>query len=266
MTLEHSTNAKQRVRRTRKSKDDVRADKVNDGNKLIADETKASAEKYNTSWFKPTEKQQELIQSLIENPLTLCDASSGVGKSTTVIYHALKALAAGHYRQIIFIKTPNESSDDAIGFLPNSAEDKISVHMEATRSVFRDFMSKAKLELEEKKERIVLTIPNFIQGRTLTNCFVIIDEAQSVSPHILKLLLERCGEGSTYAVLGDKFQCYSFKKRENGLKYLIDRVTELNSEDTRVSKEPLIGYVEMTAKDNMRSELSRRVVEIFEGG
>lgn len=264
MTLEHGGGRSKRTR-TRKTKDDVRVDKVNEGQRQIADETKTSGEKYNLNWFKPTEKQLDLIDSLTDNPLTLCDSSSGTGKSTTVIYHALKSLAAGNYRQIIFIKTPNESSDDAIGFLPNSAEDKISVHMEATRSVFRDFMSKAKLELEEKKERIVLTIPNFIQGRTLTNSFVIIDEAQSISPNILKLLLERCGEGSTYAVLGDKFQCYSFKKRENGLKYLIERVTELDEDDNLVSKEPLIGYVEMTAKDNMRSELSRRVVEIFEG-
>jgi phosphate starvation-inducible PhoH-like protein len=263
--MEAGGNRKGRVRRSRNDQMDVRAEKVNEGNRQIADETKAAGEKYNTGWFKPTEKQSSLIDSLHNNPLTLCDSSSGTGKSTTVIYHALKELASGHYRQIIFIKTPNESSDDAIGFLPNSADDKISVHMEATRSVFRDFMSKAKLELEEKKERIVLTIPNFIQGRTLTNCFVIIDEAQSISPNILKLLLERCGEGSTYAVLGDKFQCYSFKKRENGLRYLIDRVTEVNEEGVRVSKEPLIGYVEMTAKDNMRSELSRRVVEIFEG-
>ena len=261
--MDHGTNGKQRVRRT---KEQIRLDKVNAGNRQLVDETKHAAEKFNTGWFKPTEKQLELIDSLTVNPLTLCDASSGVGKSTTVIYHALKELAAGRYRQIIFIKTPNESSDDAIGFLPNSADDKISVHMEATRSVFRDFMSKAKLELEEKRGKIVLTIPNFIQGRTLTNCFVIIDEAQSISPNILKLLLERCGEGSTYAVLGDKFQCYSFKKRDNGLKYLIERVTELDDEGVRVSKEPLIGYVEMTAKDNMRSELSRRVVEIFEGG
>lgn len=260
MTMEKGGN-----RRQRRTKDQIRLDKINEGQRELMDETKTATERYNTGWFKPTESQQKIIQSLIDNPLTLCDASSGVGKSTTVIYHALKELNAGRYRQIIFIKTPNESSDDPIGFLPNSAADKISVHMEATRSVFRDFMSKAKLELEEKREKIVLTIPNFIQGKTLTNCFVIIDEAQSISPNILKLLLERCGEGSTYAVLGDKFQCYSYKKRDNGLKYLIERVTEVNDDGERVSKEELIGYVELTAKDNMRSDLSRRIVEIFEG-
>lgn len=253
-------NGKQRVQRTRKAK----AEKIVDGQQQILDETKTAKEKFNTGWFNPTEAQKRLIKSMQENPLTLCDASSGVGKSTTVIYHALKELSAGNYSQIVFIKTPNESSDDPIGFLPNSATDKISVHMEATRSVFRDFMSKAKLELEEKREKIVLTIPNFIQGKTLTNCLVVIDEAQSISPKILKLLLERCGEDSTYVVLGDKYQCYSYKKRDNGLKDLVNKVTELDENGVRVSKEPLIGYVEMTAKDNMRSDLSRRVVEIYE--
>jgi len=252
-------------RKTRQRKV-TRTDKVMDGQQQILDETKTSKEKFNTSWFVPTEAQKRLIKSIQDNPLTLCDASSGVGKSTTVIYHALKELAAGNYSQIVFIKTPNESSDDPIGFLPNSATDKISVHMEATRSVFRDFMSKAKLELEEKREKIVLTIPNFIQGKTLTNCFVVIDEAQSISPKILKLLLERCGEDSTYVVLGDKYQCYSYKKRDNGLKDFINKVTELDENGVRVSKEPLIGYIEMTAKDNMRSDLSRRVVEIYEEG
>lgn len=251
-------------KRVRQTKAQVREDKVNDGNLQILDETKTAKERYNTGWFIPTEPQLKIIQSMKDNPLTLVDASSGVGKSTTVIYHALRELMAGNYRQIIFIKTPNESSDDPIGFLPNSANDKISVHMEATRSVFRDFMSKAKLELEEKREKIVLTIPNFIQGKTLNDAFVIIDESQSISPKILKLLLERCGENSTYAVLGDKFQCYSNRKRENGLSYLIKKVTEIDEDGYRISKEPLIGYVELTAKDNMRSDLSRRVVEIFE--
>lgn len=260
--MEHHSTAKGRVARTRKS----RAEKVNDGSQLIADETKTSMEKYNTGWFKPTPAQAEIIDSLYNNPLTLIDASSGVGKSTTVIYHALKQLAAGKYRQIVFIKTANESCDDPIGFLPNSAADKISVHMEATRSIFTEFMSKAKLELEEKRGKIVLAIPNFLQGKTLSNSFVIIDESQSISPPILKLLLERCGENSTYAVLGDKFQCYSYKKRENGLRYLINKVTEINEDGERVSKEPLIGYVELTSKENMRSELSRRIVEIFEEG
>jgi phosphate starvation-inducible protein PhoH len=249
-----------------RGKDQVREDKVNQGNQQIKDEIAANREQYDTSWFKPTEAQKEIIYSMCTNPLTLCQGVSGCGKSTTAIAQALKELKSGRYRQIIFIKTASETSDDQIGFLPNSAADKISVHMEAMRSIFWQFMSKAKLELEEKRGTIQFTIPNFIAGKSLENSLVIIDECQMISPNIVKLLLERCGEGSTYVVLGDKAQTYSAKKRPDGFTDFVRKVTEVGSDGVRYSKEPLIGYVELTAKDNMRSELSRRVVEIYEEG
>lgn len=263
--MEHSSNGKQRVKRTRRTAEQVRADKINDGNKQIIDERKTAAEKFNVNWFKPTEKQNLIIESMLAKDLTLVQASSGCGKSTTAIYQALKMLNSGEFKQIVFIKTPSEVGDDQIGFLPNSAEEKISVHMHAMRTIFHQFMSKAKLELEEKRGRIRFSIPNFLAGETLDNSLVILDESQMLSPTTMKLLLERCGEGSTYVVLGDKSQTYSAKKREDGFTFFKNLVTEVNEDGIRVSKEPLIGYVEMTAKDNMRSELSRRVVEIFEG-
>lgn len=252
--------------RKQRGKTQVRTDKVNQGNREIKDEMTASREQYDTSWFKPTDAQKEIIYSMCTNPLTLVQASSGCGKSTTAIAQALKELKSGRYRQIVFIKTPSETSDDMIGFLPNSAQDKISVHMEAMRTIFWQFMSKAKLELEEKRGRIQFTIPNFIAGKTLENCLVIIDESQMISPNIMKLLLERQGEGSTYVVLGDKAQTYSAKKRPDGFTDFVNKVTSVDNDGVRYSRESLIGYVQLTAKDNMRSEISRRVVEIYEGG
>lgn len=224
----------------------------------------ANREQYDTSWFKPTEAQKEIIYSMCTNVLTVVQGSSGTGKSTTAIAQALKELKSGRYRQIIFIKTPNEVGDDQIGFLPNSAQDKISVHMQAMRSIFWQFMSKAKLELEEKRGRIRFDIPNFIAGETLSDSLVILDESQSFSPTTMKLLLERCGEGSTYAVLGDKSQTYSAKKRLDGFTDFVNKVTAVDDEGEVYSVEPLIGFVKLTAKDNVRSELSRRIVEIYE--
>lgn len=258
--MEHHSTAKGRVARTRKS----RTEKVNEGSQLIADEIATNKERYNTGWFKPTEAQSAINESLATNHLSLIQGSSGVGKSTCVIAYALKKLGAGEFRQIVFLKSPTESSDDAIGFLPNSANEKIGVHLEATRSIFREFMSKAKLELEEKRGKIILTIPNFVQGITWTDTFLIVDEAQQISPPILKLILERCGEGTVCAVMGDKAQCYAYKKRANGFTDLVEKITTV-VEDKRVSKEELIGYVELKPKDNMRSDLSRRIVEIYEG-
>lgn len=263
MTLEHGGGRSKRTR-TRKTKDDVRVDKVNEGQRQIADETKTSGEKYNLNWFKPTEKQKVALDCYTVNDLSLIQGVSGSGKSTTAIYYALKELAAGHYRQLVFIKTCSETSDDPIGFLPNGADEKISVHMEAMRSIFHEFMSKAKLELEEKRGKIQFTIPNFIAGKTLTNSIVLIDESQMISPNIMKLLIERCGEGSKYIVMGDRAQRYSAKKRDDGFTHLVKLMTEKDSEGVRQSKYDIVGYVEFGAEDNVRSGLSKLIVEVYD--
>lgn len=254
-------NAKQRVRRT---KDDVRLDKINQGNKALIDETKTASEKFNTGWFKPTEKQQLALECYDQNDLSLIQGCSGSGKSTTAIYYALKALAAGRYRQIIFIKTASETTNDPIGFLPNSAEDKISVHMDAMRSIFHEFMSKAKLELEEKRGKIQFTIPNFIAGKTLSNSLVLIDESQMICPNIMKLLIERCGEGSKYIVMGDRAQRYSAKKRDDGFTHLVNLMTEKDEDGIRQSKYDIVGYVEFGPEDNVRSGLSKLIVQVYD--
>lgn len=248
----------------RKGKWEKNQTKQSVGTEEIFNEQQVASQDFNLSWFKPTTTQKDIIMSMCCNDCTVVQASSGTGKSTTVIWQALQDLKRGIYRNgIVFIKTPQESSDDSIGFLPSTAEDKISVHMEAMRSIFTTFMTKEKLQLEEKRGRITFTIPNFIQGKTFDHSLIVIDEAQTVSSNVMKLLLERVGEGSRIVVIGDKYQRYSSKKRTDGLTHLIDMVTEVTPEG-RESKESLIGYVEMKASENMRSEFSRRIVELYE--
>lgn len=237
--------------------------KVENGTRQCMEEQRAKREEYKLDWFHPTEVQQEIVYSMIEDDLTLVSASSGCGKSTTVIWQALKELKQGNYNQIVFVKTPNESSDDSIGFLPSTADDKLAVHFEATKGIFTQFMSKAKLEMEEKRGNIQFKIPNFIQGATLDNTLLLIDEGQNISPPRLKLIMERVGTGSKIVVMGDKNQCYSHKKRENGFNHFVDMVTD-EDEEGKFSKVPTIGYIEMFAEDNMRSDLSKLVVNLYE--
>lgn len=244
----------------RNSKHESRAER---GNKELMDEQRVKREGYNLAWFSPTEKQKEIIQSMCVNDLTLCSASSGCGKSTTVIWQALKDLKDGYYKRILFIKTANESADDKIGYLPSTAEDKLAVHFEATRGIFKQFMTTEKLAMEEKHGKIVMAIPNFIQGSTFDDTLIIIDESQSISPPIMKLLLERSGVNTRCVVLGDKRQRYSKDKRADGFTDLVKMVTDVD-EEGRYSKIDTIGYVEMSAEDNMRSDLSKLIVSLYE--
>lgn len=234
------------------------------GNFEIAQEKLAESQDFDLSWFKPTETQKEIIYSMCVNDLTAVQGSSGTGKSTTVIWQALQDLKRGMYRKVLFIKTPSEQGSDQIGYLSGDADQKLEVHFEAMRSIFYTFMSKEKLKLEEKRERIQFNIPNFVQGMTFDNTLVIIDESQSLNVETVKLLLERTGEGSRVVLLGDKNQRYAAKKRSDGFSHFVAMITEVNEDGVLESKEQTIGYVEMTAKDNMRSALSRRIVELYE--
>lgn len=261
----NNRNAQQdRTGRGKVKNNDRHQNKVQQGMEQIINDHTVNNQDYNLGWFKPTETQKDIIMSMCCNDLTAVQGSSGTGKSTTVIWQALQDLKRGMYKKILFIKTPSEQGDDQIGYLSGDADQKLEAHFFSMRSIFHTFMTKEKLYMEEKNERISFSIPNFVQGMTFDNTLIIIDEMQSISVDTVKLLLERTGENSRVVCLGDKNQRYSAKKRSDGFSHFIDMITEVNEDGIRESVEDTMGYVEMTAKDNMRSDLSRRIVELYE--
>lgn len=220
---------------------------------------------FELSWFNPVGDQQKIADSMEINDLTIVDSPSGTGKSSTVLWKALSEYKNKNFDKIYLIKNPTEAGDDQIGFLPSSAEDKISVHMESMKSIFYQFISKEKLENDIKAENIILTIPNFLLGRTIDRSIIILEEAQTMSPNTVKLISERAGQGSIVVIVGDSKQRYSVKKRDDGLNDLIGRVTTPTGETGElISKYESVGYVKMTSDNNMRSSLSKFITEIYE--
>ncbi len=242
---------------------DKHESRVDRGNRELMEDQQTRREDYDLSWFKPTEKQKEIIYSMCVNDLTMVQSGSGCGKSTTAIWQALKMLKDGEFKKILLIKTASEDSPDMVGYLSGDLNSKLEAHMVAMRSIFHTFMSKAKLEMEEKRDRIEFGIPNYIAGRTFYDTIVIIDESQKLDQGTLKLIIERLADSSICVLLGDKGQRYSCKKREDGFTKFVELTTTVD-EQGRYSKEDLMGYVEMTSADNMRGRLSRRIGELFE--
>jgi predicted ribonuclease YlaK len=233
------------------------------GEAQIIEDNARKREEYNLSWFKPAGKQPMIVQSMEERDLSLVDAPSGCGKSSTIIWKALQELSAGYYDSIVLIKNPTEVGDDIIGSLPGEAENKLEPHFTSMKGIFTDFMSPGKLDSDIKNRKIILNIPNYLLGSTFYNSLVIIDEAQTMSPNTIKLLVERCGEGSRVVIAGDSKQRYSVKKREDGFRDLINRVTG-DYHGQRESKFDNVGYIRMETNNNMRSSLSRFITEIYE--
>jgi predicted ribonuclease YlaK len=269
MTQERHVNRKGKRNKTKvvddrwAKKGDRHDQRSQQGSELIASERAVNNEDYRLDWFKPTPLQQDIVYSMHEDDLILVKGSSGTGKSTTAIWNGLRELKKGNYKKILFVKNPNESGDDQIGYLSGNQTDKLVAHMEASKGVFLQFMSEAKLEMEIKRGRIEFKIPNFIQGSTHDDTLFILEESQNFSPQTLKLVMERAGKNSKIVVLGDDRQCYSAKKREDGFTFFCKLVTEVDDEG-RYSKIDTIGYVELPVSENMRSALSRLVVTLFE--
>tara|TARA_R110000851_G_scaffold84773_1_gene184523 strand:- start:54 stop:908 length:855 start_codon:yes stop_codon:yes gene_type:complete len=251
-------------RRGRKAKKLREESKCTKGMKLLAEDELVDNEDYSLDWFKPTEGQQDIIYSMCTDQLTMVQGGSGVGKSTTAIWQALKDLKDGRVKQILFIKTPSEDGSDMVGFLSGSESEKLNTHMCAMRSIFETFMTKQKLASEEKAGRIKFGIPNFEAGKTFYKTWVLFDEVQKVNESVVKLITERVHESSKVILMGDRGQRYANKYRDDGFSSFVDMTTEIDEEGYRVSCEPLMGYAELTSKDNMRGALSKRIGELYE--
>lgn len=227
--------------------------------------TEVKSNDYTLGWFKPSEKQQEALDKFNGSVFNILQASSGCGKTSTALWYALTEFRKRNYQKVIFLKGAVESADDAIGFLPNGLDEKLSAHMNTTREIIWNFMSKSKLESEEVSRNIILTIPNFLLGSTFDNAIVLVDEVQTMSPNIVKLLTERCGKNTKYILMGDNKQRYAVKYRDDGFTDFIKRTTTLLEDGERISNNAdMVSYTKMTSEHNMRSEGSAYITEVYD--
>lgn len=220
-------------------------------------------QKYNLGWFHPQGKQVLYANEIDNYDTVLVQASSGCGKSTLAVWKGLGMLGK-KYKKLMFIKTPNESGDDSLGYLPSDINSKLEPHLKNMRNIFLEFMNVGQLESDEKNGNIKFEVPNYIQGGTFSDTYVVIDECQNMSPLTVKLLLERFDDTCKVVVCGDLNQLYSIKKREDGFTDLVKRVTEVDPHtNERYCIEPEWSYIELPASDNMRGKRSQRVTELY---
>lgn len=211
--------------------------------------------------FIPTASQKELINTIRTNTLTFVDSPAGTGKSSSVLWHYAKEYLNDNSKEIIVVRTPVEFCDDKVGYLPNDLDSKLAVHFASAKRILEEFLGKGKVECDQGK-RIHFKIPNYMLGCTLNNSLVLIDEAQQLSPQILKLLLERIGEGSRVVVAGDSNQLFDARGKRNGLADAIARFFK-ERDGWLVPKYDDIGYHEFEISEIMRGEIVKTVVTAY---
>lgn len=219
-----------------------------------------SVAKRRLSEFILTATQQNHSDAINNNTLTFVAGSAGTGKTFTTLHNYCNRYLSDHRLKIIVIRTPAEAGMDKIGFLPDGVNAKLEPHFASTRAILEDLLGKGKVEAD-LGHRIKFEIPNFMLGATLDNALVLIDEAQMISPIIMKLLLERIGDNSKVVVSGSASQIYDdLKKNErDGMRDAMHKF--FNKDDS--SKFNDVALVRYTVTDVMRSEIVKTVLRAY---
>ena len=212
--------------------------------------------------IKPRNAEQTFgLNALLNEDIKLIalEGVAGTGKTLLALASALEQ--KNKYDQIILARPIVPLSNREIGFLPGDADDKISPYMQPLwdnlafiKKQFKANERKSKV-LQELEDSGMLTITAlaFIRGRSLSNAIFIIDEAQNLTPHEVKTIITRAGEGTKVIFTGDIHQIDTpyMDEQSNGLTYLIDRL----------KGNPLFSHIKLEKGE--RSELANLANELL---
>ena len=167
--------------------------------------------------FKPKTLNQRVFHDIIseeDTQLVLCHGIAGTGKTYVSIYKALQdVLRRGTpYQKLIIINpTVDVGNEDKLGFLPGELSSKIQQYNESTFTILDKIIGKDKAGKMIADNKIEIGVLNFLRGTNLENCYIILDEAQNVSPMQIKTLMTRISENCKMIIQGDMSQCDKYK-------------------------------------------------------
>ena len=184
--------------------------------------------KDSTTDVRPRNKEQKFAWWALKSqdiPLVCLTGRAGSGKTFLALMAGLDELSNKNYERIIVTRNMEPVGRD-IGYLPGDLNEKMGPWMSPLMDNFRHhFKDKTYFELMMEKGQIEIAPLTFIRGRTFSNAYIIVDEAQNASIHELKTIITRIGEGSKIVLMGDTDQIDTpyIDKRSNGLSITIDR-------------------------------------------
>lgn len=192
-------------------------------------------EKQRTYGIDPRNAEQTFSLDALTRPevqLIALTGKAGTGKTLLALAAALHQ--EKKFNQILLARPIVPLANRDLGFLPGDVQEKISPYMQPlfdNLSVIKNqFKSQSKeymaIEEMQKAEKLVISPLAYIRGRSLSNSFFIVDEAQNLTPHEVKTIITRAGEGTKMIFTGDIQQIDSpyLDMKSNGLSYLADRM------------------------------------------
>jgi phosphate starvation-inducible PhoH-like protein len=199
-----------------------------------------------------TAGQREFVHSIDRNTLTVGIGPAGTGKTFLAVVMAVRALRNREVARLI-LSRPAVEAGEKLGFLPGDFREKVDPYLRPLYDALEDLLDGAVVAKYLERGTIEVAPLAYMRGRTLSDAFVILDEAQNATGEQLKMFLTRLGAGSKMVVNGDVTQIDLPRGATSGLRDAARRLRDVDD----------IGVVELTETDVVRHPLVAKIIRAY---
>ncbi len=195
-----------------------------------------------------SEKQSDYIKSLKEKDITMSLGPAGTGKSFLAVSVGVSLLMEKKIERVI-LSRPAVEAGEKLGFLPGDMKEKVDPYLRPLYDALYELFGVEKIDKKIETGEIEIAPLAFMRGRTLKNCFAILDEAQNATETQIKMFLTRIGENSKLVVNGDPSQIDLINRSQSGLiksKNILKNIKEINIiefDHNDVVRHPLVSKI-----------------------
>lgn len=200
-----------------------------------------------------SKNQQDYIHSLIKYDLQFVVGPAGTGKTFLAVAAAIEALKQQKISHICLVR-PAVEAGETLGFLPGTLMEKINPYLQPLFDALNSMLGFEETSQLVAKNIIEVNALAYMRGRTLNNCFAILDEGQNASREQMKMFLTRIGFNSKAVVTGDLTQIDLSNNSLSGLIHALDLLSYIKD----------IGVTKLTTEDVVRHPLVIKIIKAYE--